>query len=162
MRFSFVPLCVCLMGFNRKRWCWNWMQQGSWVDGPGLIQSHTPQLCPVTFLSFAFPLTESLKSHATVTAPPHKQPHQHACAHEHAKLSTGWASISSGMIVSQYCSVFVQNEVCSSSSLDLPCILYIPSPSFRSFQPCQHTWFAALTSAYTYWNSFGQSGCICL
>lgn len=42
------------------------MQQGSWVDGPGSIQTPTLQLCPVPFPSFSFPLgpiTEPLNTH---------------------------------------------------------------------------------------------------
>lgn len=78
MRFSFVPACVCLMGFNRKRWCWNWMQQGSWVDGPGSIQTPTLQLCPVPIPSFSFslvPITEPLNTHRLTDIQIRTSPH---------------------------------------------------------------------------------------
>lgn len=54
------------------------MQQGSWVDGPGSIQTPTLQLCPVPFPSFSFrpgPMTEPLNTHrptdTQIRTPPH-------------------------------------------------------------------------------------------
>lgn len=78
MRFSFVPPCVCLMGFNRRRRCWNWMQQGSWVDGPSSIQTPALQLCPVLFPSFPFPsgpMTEPLNTHWLTDTQIHTPPY---------------------------------------------------------------------------------------
>lgn len=90
MRFSFVLACVCLMGFNRKRWCWNWMQQGSWVDGPGSIQTPTLQLCPVPFPSFSFPsgpMTEPLNTHrltdTQIRTPPYTNTNRNIASKTH-------------------------------------------------------------------------------